>query len=61
MGRARGESMFTKVSNASKLAFIYLVQSNLYKLIDCQVYNDYLASLGAREISRNDFLNILIY
>ena len=56
-----GESMFTKVSNASKLAFIYLVQSNLYKLIDCQVYNDYLASLGAREISRNEFLNILIY
>ena len=37
--------MFTKVSNASKLAFIYLVQSNLYKLIDCQVYNDYLSSL----------------
>ena len=55
-----GESMFTKVSNASKLAFIYLVQSNPYKLIDCQVYNDYLASLGAREISRNDFLNILV-
>ena len=34
-----GESMFSKVSNASKVAFIYMVQSNLYKLIDCQVYN----------------------
>ena len=54
-----GESMFSLVSNASKLAFIYLVQNYNYKLIDCQVYNDHLASLGAREISRNDFLSFL--
>ncbi len=54
-----GESMFSKVSNASKLAFIHLVKSKKYKLIDCQVYNDHLASLGAREIDRNTFLSIL--
>jgi leucyl/phenylalanyl-tRNA--protein transferase len=54
-----GESMFSKVSNASKLAFIHLVQSNNYKLIDCQVYNNHLASLGAKEIERDSFLKIL--
>ena len=54
-----GESMFSKVSNASKLAFIHLVKSKNYKLIDCQVYNDHLVSLGAREIDRNTFLSIL--
>lgn len=54
-----GESMFSKVSNASKVAFIHLVQSNQYKLIDCQVYNDHLASLGAREIPREEFLQLL--
>ena len=57
-----GESMFSKVSNASKLAFIYLVQKlekENYKLIDCQVYNNHLASLGADEISRTTFLNYL--
>jgi leucyl/phenylalanyl-tRNA--protein transferase len=57
-----GESMFSKVSNASKLAFIYLVQkleNENYQLIDCQVYNNHLASLGADEISREDFLKLL--
>jgi len=57
-----GESMFSKVSNSSKLAFIYLVQKlekENYKLIDCQVYNEHLASLGAEEISRDEFLNFL--
>jgi leucyl/phenylalanyl-tRNA--protein transferase len=57
-----GESMFSKVSNTSKLAFIYLVQKlkqENYQLIDCQVYNNHLASLGAEEISRDDFLKIL--
>lgn len=54
-----GESMFSKVSNASKLAFIHLVKNNNYKLIDCQVYNDHLASLGAKEIERTEFLEIL--
>jgi len=56
-----GESMFSKVSNASKVALVSLVQNKekAYNLIDCQVYNDHLASLGAREIPREDFLYYL--
>lgn len=57
-----GESMFSKVSNASKLAFIFLVQQlekENYKLIDCQVYNEHLESLGAEEIYRAEFLTYL--
>lgn len=57
-----GESMFSKVSNASKVAFIALVdhlKKNQYQLLDCQVYNDHLASLGAREIDRADFMALL--
>ena len=54
-----GESMFSKASNASKLAFIYLAENKNYKLIDCQIYNEHLASLGAREIDRSLFLSIL--
>ena len=57
-----GESMFSLVSNASKMAFIYLAQKlekENYKIIDCQVYNEHLASLGAREIIRTEFLKYL--
>lgn len=57
-----GESMFAHKSNASKVAFIALVaylKKNKYELLDCQMYNDHLASLGCREISREDFLDIL--
>lgn len=54
-----GESMFSKVSNASKLAFIHLAKSKNYQLIDCQIYNEHLESLGAREIDRDAFLKIL--
>ncbi len=57
-----GESMFSKASNASKIAFIYLVeklQKENYKLLDCQVYNNHLASLGAEEIPRKEFLKYL--
>lgn len=57
-----GESMFSKVSNASKVAFISLsghLKTNNYKLLDCQIYNDHLASLGAREILRKDFIGAL--
>jgi leucyl/phenylalanyl-tRNA--protein transferase len=57
-----GESMFSKTSNASKIAFIALVkqlQASNYKLLDCQVHNGHLESLGAREIARDDFLEIL--
>jgi leucyl/phenylalanyl-tRNA--protein transferase len=54
--------MFSIVPNASKLAFIFLckqLQKQQYKLLDCQVYNDHLASLGAREINREDFMQFL--
>ena len=54
-----GESMFSNVSNASKVAFIHLVKTEKYKLIDCQVYNPHLSSLGAEEISREVFLGML--
>jgi leucyl/phenylalanyl-tRNA---protein transferase len=57
-----GESMFSKVSNASKIAFIHLaqkLQAENYKLIDCQVHNDHLESLGCTEIPREEFLDIL--
>lgn len=59
-----GESMFSKVSNASKVAFITLaqkLQKANYRLIDCQVYNDHLASLGCVEIDREDFMMVLDY
>ncbi|ATP58170.1 leucyl/phenylalanyl-tRNA--protein transferase [Pedobacter ginsengisoli] len=55
-----GESMFSLVSNASKAALIWLCQSNKFKLIDCQLPNDHLMSLGAEMISRekySEFLN----
>jgi len=57
-----GESMFSKVPNASKVAFIALVkylQVHNYRLLDCQVHNDHLESLGAREIPRDEFMDIL--
>lgn len=57
-----GESMFSKVSNASKVAFIALVnqlKKDNYTLLDCQVYNGHLESLGCREIDRTDFMEIL--
>ena len=57
-----GESMFSTVSNASKVAFIYLAKQLEfagYRLLDCQVYNDHLASLGCVEIDREDFLTLI--
>ncbi len=57
-----GESMFSLVSNASKAAFITFVQQEAAKglaFVDCQVYTDHLASLGARFISRQNFLELL--
>lgn len=57
-----GESMFSRVSNASRIAFIHLarkLEKEGFLLIDCQVYNDYLASLGAYEIPRKEFLEIV--
>jgi leucyl/phenylalanyl-tRNA--protein transferase len=54
-----GESMFSKVSNASKVALISLLNTNNYKLIDCQLYTEHLESLGAKMISREEYLAML--
>jgi leucyl/phenylalanyl-tRNA--protein transferase len=54
-----GESMFSKASNSSKLALIELVQTGTFDLIDCQIHSEHLASLGAREIPRSEFLSYL--
>jgi len=57
-----GESMFHRESNASKAAFTYAVgclEAWEYQLIDCQVYTDHLASLGAEEIPRDEFIALL--
>lgn len=57
-----GESMFSRASNASKVAFVHLVafcRQLGFPLIDCQVTNHHLLSLGAGEISRSQFLDVL--
>ncbi|TCK09383.1 leucyl/phenylalanyl-tRNA--protein transferase [Marinobacterium mangrovicola] len=57
-----GESMFSRRTDASKIGFAHLVEHLKnwgYDLIDCQVYNDHLASLGAREIPREEFILLL--
>lgn len=57
-----GESMFADKSNASKFAFIKMVESlkkNGIELIDCQVYTSHLESLGAEFISRKEFNALL--
>jgi leucyl/phenylalanyl-tRNA--protein transferase len=57
-----GESMFATVSNASKFAFIQLVETLTregIELIDCQVYTEHLGSFGARMIPRSDYISWL--
>lgn len=57
-----GESMFSKETNASKVAFCHLVEKlkdKNYTIIDCQVHTAHLESLGAEEIPRTEFLNYL--
>ena len=57
-----GESMFHTMDNASKVAFVHLVEKLVdldFKIIDCQVHTDYLESFGARFITRGDFLSII--
>jgi len=54
-----GESMFSRKSDASKVALIHLaaqLQQWGYGMIDCQMHTPHLASLGAREISRSEFI-----
>ncbi len=57
-----GESMFSRCTDASKVAFAHLTEQLRrwdFALIDCQVYSDHLASLGAFEIPRDTFLAML--
>jgi leucyl/phenylalanyl-tRNA--protein transferase len=59
-----GESMFHFENDASKAAFVFAVDCLRawgYRLIDCQVYTEHLASLGAVEIPRSDFVRLLDY
>jgi leucyl/phenylalanyl-tRNA--protein transferase len=58
-----GESMFSLVNDASKVAFYHLseyVKTKDYKFIDCQIYNEHLESLGAEEIGREEFFELLV-
>jgi leucyl/phenylalanyl-tRNA---protein transferase len=58
-----GESMFSKHSNASKYAFIEytrLLAEEGVEIIDCQVYTDHLASMGARMIPRSAYMEFLV-
>lgn len=54
-----GESMFSKVADASKAALIYLCQNFDLELIDCQIYSSHLASMGATTIDASFFYNKL--
>ena len=57
-----GESMFSRETNASKVVFVAICQQLArwgYRLMDCQVENDHLLTLGAHTIPRTEFLSIL--
>jgi leucyl/phenylalanyl-tRNA---protein transferase len=58
-----GESMFSRADNASKVGFAHLVRQLCtwnFQLIDCQVANEHLFSLGAVEIQREEFQRLLV-
>lgn len=57
-----GESMFSTVSNASKLALIRFIEDFKHRgglLFDCQVHSDHMVSMGAEEVPRDEFLQFL--
>jgi leucyl/phenylalanyl-tRNA--protein transferase len=57
-----GESMFSRASNASKLAFAYFAQylfDSGINLIDCQMHSDHMAQFGAEEVTREEFEALL--
>jgi leucyl/phenylalanyl-tRNA--protein transferase len=57
-----GESMFHRAPNASKLALLFLVdhlRARGANWLDCQVMTDHMLALGAREIARTKFLDML--
>jgi leucyl/phenylalanyl-tRNA---protein transferase len=63
MGRAYfGESMFSRATDASKVALAWLVarmKVGGFELLDCQFMTDHLASLGAVEITQAEYLHLL--
>ncbi len=61
-GAFMGESMFSRMTDASKVCFYYLVEhlkERGYALLDCQIQNDHLARLGAVEIPGDEYLRRL--
>ena len=61
-GAFMGESMFSRMPDASKVCLVHLVErlkSRGYVLLDCQIQNDHLARLGAVEIPEREFLRRL--
>lgn len=61
-GAFMGESMFSRMRDASKVCLVYLVErlkEREYVLLDCQIQNDHLASLGAVEIPEKEYLKRL--
>jgi leucyl/phenylalanyl-tRNA---protein transferase len=57
-----GESMFHKVSNASKIALLFLMEwviENGIELVDCQFINNHLLQFGAKEIPQKEFIQLL--
>ncbi len=57
-----GESMFSKVANASKVALVHLshtLAKEGFNFVDCQMYTDHLQRMGAEMITRNKFLSLL--
>jgi leucyl/phenylalanyl-tRNA--protein transferase len=58
-GAFMGESMFARQRDASKVCFVHLVarlEERGYELLDCQIQNDHLARLGAREVPEVEYL-----
>ena len=58
-GAFMGESMFARMPDASKVCFFYLVerlQERGFELLDCQIQNDHLARLGAKQIPESEYL-----
>src|SRR5215204_478282 len=61
-GAFMGESMFSRMRDASKVCLVHLVErlnERGYVLLDCQIQNDHLASLGAIEIPEKEYLGRL--
>lgn len=53
-----GESMFSNISNASKVGFVSFIENSNYKLIDCQLHTNHLENFGAKHIPRKEFIKL---